>query len=182
MNQIYFTADLHFGHPNIVKHSIKRPFSDPKDIAWHDEWLLQLWKCTVDKHDTVYILGDLTFLKSEDARHLLEKLPGQKFLIEGNHDGSIQAYKNYFKGVYQIKEMTFKPTVAPFLKEDFKVVMCHYPMVTWPSKHYGCVNVHGHCHGNLDDYNDTSTDLRVDVGLDGRLAEYGFVSLGKLAA
>ena len=63
MNQIYFTADLHFGHPNIIKHSIKRPFSDPKDIAWHDEWLLQLWKCTVDKHDTVYILGDLTFLK-----------------------------------------------------------------------------------------------------------------------
>ncbi len=49
MNQIYFTADLHFGHPNIVKHSIKRPFSDPKDIAWHDEWLLQLWKETVYK-------------------------------------------------------------------------------------------------------------------------------------
>ena len=93
MNQIYFTADLHFGHSNI-------------------------WKSTVDKRDTVYILGDLTFLKSENARHLLEKLPGQKFLIEGNHDGSIRAYKNYFKEVYQIKEMRFKPSVAPFLKED----------------------------------------------------------------
>ena len=29
------------------------------------------------------------------ARHLLEKLPGQKFLIQGNHDGSIRAYSNY---------------------------------------------------------------------------------------
>ena len=85
MNKIYFTADLHFGHSNILKHSPKRPFSDTVDIVAHDEWLLDLWKSTVDKRDTVYILGDLTFLKSENARHLLEKLPGQKFLIEGNH-------------------------------------------------------------------------------------------------
>ena len=118
MNKIYFTADLHFGHSNILKHSPKRPFSDTVDIVAHDEWLLDLWKSTVDKRDTVYILGDLTFLKSENARHLLEKLPGQKFLIEGNHDGSIRAYKNYFKEVYQIKEMRFKPSVAPFLKLD----------------------------------------------------------------
>lgn len=83
MNKIYFTADLHFGHSNILKHSPKRPFSDTVDIVAHDEWLLDLWKSTVDKRDTVYILGDLTFLKSENARHLLEKLPGQKFLIEG---------------------------------------------------------------------------------------------------
>ena len=83
MNKIYFTADLHFGHSNILKHSPKRPFSDTVDIVAHDEWLLDLWKSTVDKRDTVYILGDLTFLKSENARHLLEKLPGQKFLICG---------------------------------------------------------------------------------------------------
>ena len=92
MNQIYFTADLHFGHANILKHSLKRPFADIVDIRAHDEWLLDKWRSTVDKRDTVYVLGDLTFLKSEGARHLLEKLPGQKFLIEGNHDGSIRAY------------------------------------------------------------------------------------------
>ncbi len=28
MNQIYFTADLHFGHANILKHSPRRPFAD----------------------------------------------------------------------------------------------------------------------------------------------------------
>ena len=66
MNQIYFTADLHFGHTNILKHSPKRPFSDTVDIVAHDEWLLDLWKTTVDKRDTVYILGDLTFLTLED--------------------------------------------------------------------------------------------------------------------
>ena len=61
MNQIYFTADLHFGHSNILKHSPKRPYSDTVDIAAHDEWLLDLWRSTVDKRDTIYILGDLTF-------------------------------------------------------------------------------------------------------------------------
>ena len=70
MNQIYFTSDLHFGHSNILKHSPKRPYSDTVDIAAHDEWLLDLWRSTVDKKDTIYILGDLTFLKSENARHL----------------------------------------------------------------------------------------------------------------
>ena len=40
---------------------------------------------------------DLTFFQSEDAHHLQEKLPGQKFLIQRNHDGSIRAYSNYFK-------------------------------------------------------------------------------------
>lgn len=33
MNQIYFTADLHFGHSNILKHSPNRPFSDTVDIV-----------------------------------------------------------------------------------------------------------------------------------------------------
>ena len=177
MNQIYFTADLHFGHANILKHSPKRPYSETVDIVAHDEWLLDLWKSTVDKRDIIYILGDLTFLKSEEARHLLEKLPGQKFLIEGNHDGSIRAYKSYFKEVYQIKEMRFKPTVAPFIKEDFRVVMCHYPMVTWNNKPRGSVMLHGHCHGKLDEYNAQSTDLRFDVGIDGSLANLRFLTL-----
>ena len=127
MNQIYFTADLHFGHANILKHSPNRPYSETVDIAAHDEWLLDLWRRTVDRRDTIYILGDLTFLKSEEARHLLEKLPGQKFLVEGNHDGSVM--------------------------------------------------LHGHCHGKLDEYNALSTDLRFDVGIDGKLAGLRFLTL-----
>ena len=53
MDQIYFTADLHFGHPNILKHSPKRPYSDTVDIVAHDEWLLDLWCSTEDKRDTI---------------------------------------------------------------------------------------------------------------------------------
>ena len=88
-----------------MKHSPKRPFSDTVDIVAHDKWLMELWWDTVDKHDSVYILGDLTFMKSMDALRLLERLPGHKFLVEGNHDGSIKAYKIYFKDFCQIKEV-----------------------------------------------------------------------------
>ena len=39
--------------------------------------------------------------------------------------------------------------------------------------------VHGHCHGRIDEYNRSTGDLRVDVGIDGTLAREcgGFISL-----
>ena len=157
MNKILFTADLHFGHTNILKHQPNRPFAQEGD----------------------YILGDLTFFKSEDARHLLEKLPGQKFLIQGNHDGSIRAYSNYFKTTAQILDLTVKPTACPFLSENLQLTLCHYPMVTWNKKPYGSIMLHGHCHGKLDEHNCLSSDLRFDVGIDGELAKRagGFIPL-----
>lgn len=152
MNKILFTADLHFGHTNILKHQPNRPFAQEVDTKAHDEYMLNLWKSSVGKRDLVYILGDLTFFKSEDARHLLEKLPGQKFLIQGNHDGSIRAYSNYFKTTAQILDLTVKPTACPFLSENL---------------------------GKLDEHNRLSSDLRFDVGIDGELAKRagGFIPL-----
>lgn len=170
MNNIYFTADLHFGHKNILKHCPERPGAMSEDCMQHDEWLLNLWQETVDKWDSVYILGDLTFLKSDDARHLLEKLPGRKYLIEGNHDGSIRAYENYFVSVNQVLDIVIKPSRAPFLKQNLQLSLCHYPMLTWNHKPYGSIMLHGHCHGKLDEYNQQSADLRFDVGIDGVLS------------
>jgi len=170
MNNIYFTADLHFGHRNILKHCPERPGADEEECKHHDEWLLELWRSTVDKWDTVYILGDLTFLKSEDARHLLEKLSGKKYLIEGNHDGSVRAYSNYFVSVNQVLDVVIKPSRAPFLEQNLQLSLCHYPMVTWNHKPYGSIMLHGHCHGKLDEYNRQSQDLRFDVGIDGELS------------
>ena len=76
--------------------------------------------------------------------------------------------------------MRFKTTIAPFLKEDFKVVMCHYPMVTWNQKPRGSVMLHGHSHGKLDDYNAQSMDLRFDIGIDGKLARLQFLTLEEI--
>lgn len=177
MNRVYFTADLHFGHFNVLRHSLKRPFVDRDEMAAHDEWLLDLWWRTVDNGDTVYCLGDLTCYRDEAARLLLGKLPGRKYLIEGNHDYAVYPYGSYFQGVSQVMEKRYKPADYPFLQEDFKVVMCHYPMITWNKKQKGAVMLHGHCHWALDKYNAKTLDLRFDVGLDGALANLRFLTL-----
>lgn len=170
MNRIYFTADLHFGHANLLRYMPERPFAAQGIIKEHDEWLLDLWRSSVDKRDDVYILGDLTFLKAEDARHLLEKLPGRKHLVEGNHDANIRAYHNYFTSVHQILDIAVKNARCPFLEQTLRLTMCHYPMLTWNHKSYGSVMLHGHCHGKLDQVNLMSPDLRFDVGIDGALS------------
>ncbi len=59
--------------------------------------------------------------------------------------------------------------------------MCHFPMLSWEHKDKGSVMIHGHCHGKVDKINTDSKELRVDVGIDGNLANYDLISLEKLA-
>lgn len=181
--KIYFTSDLHFHHKNILKHCPERGKVggfEVDDVESHDKWLMEEWNSTISKKDIVYILGDFAFGPSEHVKKLLGKLNGKKFLILGNHDKSSEHLDNYFEQITQMKCVTFKKSNYDFLDEDFMVYMCHYAMVVWPSKHYGCVQAMGHSHGKLDDFNEESTDLRVDVGVDGKLANFGFVSLEQL--
>jgi calcineurin-like phosphoesterase family protein len=184
MKKNFFTSDLHFGHRHVMKHCPKRleicGASDVDDVATHDEWLMDLWNNTVDKKDTVYILGDFSFRSPDDTKKLLEKLNGKKFLILGNHDKSSQHLNSYFEQITQIKEFSFKGSVYPFIDGVFNVCMAHYPMLDWPDKQKGSVMIHGHCHGKMDEVNELSEDLRVDIGLDGEFANYQFISLEQL--
>lgn len=181
---IWFTADTHFRHKNIIKHCPERQQAggfEADDMDSHDKWVMDIWNNTVSKNDTVYIIGDFSFATTEWTKKLCGKLNGRKILILGNHDGSSDHLEGYFKEIKQMKLQTFKKSVFPFLEEDFQVFMCHYPMVTWNAKHFGSVNVHGHCHGRLNGFNQESTDLRVDVGFDSdAINKFGLVSLEEL--
>ena len=170
MNKIFFTADLHFGHKNILRHCKNRPFAEQEDTKAHDAWLMELWNSTIGKKDTIYILGDLTFLGSDDARRLVEKLNGQKHLIVGNHDGSVEKLTNYFVTVTSLKDIVIKPTSCPAIRENISLTLCHYPLVSWNKKPDGALMLHGHCHGRIDEFNSECEELRFDVGIDGELA------------
>lgn len=184
MQNVFFTSDIHFFHKNIFKHCPDRinicGAKDENDIETWDKWIIEKWNSTIGKKDIVYILGDFAFGSSESVKKLLGKLNGKKFLILGNHDKSSEKLENYFVQITQQKLVTFKKANYDFLEEDFMVFMCHYAMITWPSKHYGVVQCMGHSHGRLDDYNEASTDLRVDVGIDGNLAKFDFITLEQL--
>lgn len=179
--KVWFIADLHFGHESILKFT-QRPIVLSSNINEHDDLLVYKWNKTIAKQDHVYILGDLSFKNAEDTRKILEKLNGKKHLIIGNHDKSADSEinSNYFVDKAQILDVRFKKENFPFLVEDFKVNLCHYPICSWNGKNHGVSAIHGHCHGKYDNLNTDSEELRVDVGLDGKLADYNFVSLERL--
>ena len=81
-----------------------------------------------------------------------------------------------------IKEAKLNHNQYKFIKEGetFAVEMCHFPMFTWNRRPHGTCHLHGHCHGSITEFNELSNELRVDVGLDSALANYGFISLETL--
>lgn len=181
--KVFITSDNHIRHKNILKHCPGRMIAGgfgPYDLVSHDKWMIDTWNKTVGKKDIVYICGDFTFMSPDDAKKTLSKMNGRKFLILGNHDKSVDHLTNYFEQIIQMKEVVFKKEHWDFLEEDFRIFLCHYAMVVWPSKHYGVAMVHGHSHGRLDKYNNSHPDLRVDVGWDSELARYNLIDLETL--
>ena len=79
---IFYTADLHFGHQNVLKYD-KRPFADINEM---DRALIELWNGRVSDDDDVYIVGDFAFKNEKPEEWYLEQLKGKKHLIIGNHD------------------------------------------------------------------------------------------------
>ena len=79
---IFFTSDTHYGQRKILEYS-GRPFAS---IEEHDAELIARWNRVVGPEDTVYHLGDVSFLPRGETEHILSQLNGQMFLVPGNHD------------------------------------------------------------------------------------------------
>lgn len=82
MSQVWFTADTHFGHRNILTLGSGRPFST---IEEHDEALVERWNEVVRPQDTVWHLGDVA-LSLPHVERCVPQLNGHKYLVAGNHD------------------------------------------------------------------------------------------------
>ena len=83
---VWFTADTHFGHHNIIKYA-NRPYGT---IEGHDEVLIANWNDMVRGGDLVYHLGDFGFgKKPEMIERLARRLNGCIHLIYGNHDNKV---------------------------------------------------------------------------------------------
>lgn len=155
---IYFTADLHLNHENVIKHS-NRPFSNLEDM---DDGICFRWNSVVKRCDTVYCLGDfaLSWGKRSVERidTLLARLNGSKHLIVGNHDRAEVTRNKRWQTVEHYKEI--KVDTGDVHKQ--RIVMCHYAMRTWNQMHRGSIMLHGHSHGNLSDIGGRIMDVGVD--------------------
>lgn len=158
MEQIHFVADLHHGHPKIVD-ICNRPISREE----HDEWLLrEVFNKYVQKKHEVYILGDVSLARKPDAQKWVARMNGNKHLITGNHDRSVDKLGNWTE-ITQIKDFTFSRYGL-----NIHIVLCHFPLASWNRKIHGAWHLYGHVHGRFQ-----ATGLSWDCGIDNKSNEFG---------
>ena len=150
---IFFTADTHFGHSNVIKYD-KRPFADSAEM---NEVLVRNWNKVVSPNDTVYHLGDLSLLRPERTRDILDSLNGKICLIRGNHEKSAE-HKLCVDRFEWIKDYFFLG-----LNGGIKIALFHYAMRVWDRCHYGSWHFYGHSHGRLPSPENL---FALDVGVD----------------
>ncbi len=145
---IFFTADTHFSHKNIIKYC-NRPFSCAQEM---DEMLIKNWNDTVTPSDTIYHLGDFAF--DNNPEKYLVRLNGQKFLIKGNHDKKPVQVCRGWQQVSDYKEIKI---------ERQTIILFHYALRVWNKSCHSSWSLYGHSHGGLPD---DPKSLSIDVGVD----------------
>lgn len=148
MSRVWFTADTHFGHANVIKYC-NRPFASADQMDAH---MIAAWNAVVARNDIVYHLGDFAISRDpRTVRRIFQQLNGSKFLVLGNHDSAATLALPWAKKDH----IQFKTV------DGIQIVMCHYAMRVWPSQHHGAIQLYGHSHGNL-----PGTHASCDVGVD----------------
>ncbi len=148
MNNIFFTADTHLGHANIIRYC-NRPFGHVDEM---DTAIVENWNAVVRPGDTVYHVGDFSF---GDAGPYLRRLQGQVVLVRGNHDHARWLKFARFKAVHEILR------VKGLHLAKLPIVLNHFSMRVWDKSHYGSWMLFGHSHGKLPNFRNS-----VDVGMD----------------
>lgn len=150
---MFFTADTHFGHANIIRYC-KRSFANVREM---DEFVVGEWNRVVGKDDVIYHLGDFSRKDRGLAEWILKRLNGRKFLCLGSHDKHMPKLAEYFE---EIRESF----LLDMGKNQF-IFLSHYLHKIWPRSHYGSWHLFGHSHGGMNKYTQQEGKL-LDVGVD----------------
>lgn len=130
----YVISDTHFFHDNIIRYC-DRPYD-------HEVMMIKRWESIIKWDDVILHLGDLFFggewgyqkFKADIAH----RLPGEKYIILGNHDKKTRDY-----------EALGFTVVKPFSLEyrGYEVSFDHYPKL-FPEDDRKRLHVHGHIHNH----------------------------------
>ena len=138
MGKIFYIADWHYSHANSL-HFDNRPF---KNVEEMNEALITNWNSVVSPGDTVYVLGDMFWCKTTEAIAVMDKLNGQKVLVQGNHDRVHDAqFRSKFVKIDEYMEIK---------DGDRNVVLCHYPIPCFKNHFYGWIHLYGHVHTSFE--------------------------------
>lgn len=171
-NRTWFTSDWHLGHQNIIEFC-DRPFVDVHHMGAE---LTANYFRQVAPGDDVYFVGDMVMGSLEVGLETIERLPGNKFLVPGNHDKVWRGRKNWerFLPAYEDAGFTVLESEAVVNIGDRPVRVCHFPYAGVAKEHGyddkfsgnrpiddGSWLICGHIHQNW-----TVKDRMINVGVD----------------
>ncbi len=181
---IWFSADHHFGHENIIKYT-DRPFASVEEM---DSVLIEKWNECVEEEDMVYYLGDFTLGSFQRFEWYINQLNGKFYFVPGGHDRRwVDPLTSWWPIPGDVGYELIsgeKVTILPQLhhlnfpsstRYPTTITLCHYPMLSWEKSHYGSPHLHGHSHGTFGCMGDSgdvqlppdqTKGKRLDVGVD----------------
>jgi calcineurin-like phosphoesterase family protein len=135
----FFVADEHYSHKNIIKHQ-GRPFMDVYEM---DEYMIECHNAVVGEDDTTIHAGDFCWSRkyydensNDHALYYIERLNGKHVFLEGDHDKWLSGRMN--------RQQIWKKMI-----DGSYLVVCHYPIHSWPRSHYNSWHLYGHSHRDL---------------------------------
>ena len=156
------TADQHFFHRNVLRYC-DRPF---KDINEMNKVIIDNYRKVVNENDEVYFLGDLTMCgpnQRDKVARVMNKLPGTKHLILGNHDRfkPFSYHSMGFSSVHTALRTTFHHDSLVFGNAEFYLAhdpaWAQIPLTLW---------ICGHIHNNWKSMKTLKGTIIVNVGVD----------------
>jgi calcineurin-like phosphoesterase family protein len=158
-DKLWFTADTHFYHENIIKYC-NRPF---KNVEEMNKVLIDNWNKVVKSGDDIIIAGDFIHSGNLELIHsLMDRLNGDKWLCYGNHD-----YQNKLERDEICRRFNYHCWDSmDFHIEDNKFHINHYPCEFWTR---GAIHLHGHVHSGPKSISSEvciKKSMRYDIGID----------------
>lgn len=189
-NSVWFTADTHYWHTNIVKGVSRwndksgcRDFPDERTMCNH---IVDQFNKHVMPDDILFHLGDWSFSGIQNIWNFRKRLNVKNiYLCTGNHDQHIKPNKElpnafreplhshivdqppkevglqYYKKVYAKELFTGVQPLYEIKVHGQRITLCHYSMRTWFFHNKGSWMLFGHSHDSL--HPDGKT---MDVGID----------------
>lgn len=138
---IYMTSDLHLGDKHYLK-KLKEKYDISLSPRQHCELIIKNFSETINKGDTLYILGDVTIgYVNKEMFRFFRRVKGTKILVAGNHDNDCVTRELRRFGFIQAMYGCFE-------LEGY--ILTHIPVITTEidgiDKRYYKGNIHGHIH------------------------------------
>lgn len=178
--QLYFLADSHYNHKNIVRGTTEWKNLDENDnrvrnfdtIDQMNETLINNINSKIGQDDIIFHLGDWSFGGFEKIKEFRDRIVCQNiYLLIGNHDHHQEAQKEdchllftqVFPSYLELEVKLFSTPKSTKTRHHF--IMSHYPIASWHNMNKGWMHLHGHVHFpfNLK----LGPGKMLDVGMDG---------------